>query len=140
MGISSGKQVIITAICVAALLSCVQMAEHSADKQATEYCLEQGKTPVVIGKKVSASVYPKVAEAIVCVDETQLIPTNSAFGANLLPDPREKGARIVHVMPNSLAAKAGLRTNDLVFEYRGKTVGSAADLQSAVSTPAHRTS
>jgi S1-C subfamily serine protease len=118
-----------------ALLGCVEMAQKNADRQAKEYCAAQGKTPVPIQKKVSGGLVPRVAEALVCVDEKQLVATNAVFGADLLPDPRVKGALVIHVLPGSCAARVGLRTNDLVYEYNGHSIESAADLQQAVAQP-----
>jgi hypothetical protein len=119
-----------------ALLGCLQMAEDSADKQGREYCGALGKTPVTVQERVSGgSLTPKVTRSLICVDESKLIATNPAFGAALLPEPRTRGALVVHVQPSSFAARAGLRANDIVYEYDGRAIESAADLQSAVAQP-----
>jgi S1-C subfamily serine protease len=112
------------------------MAEQSADKQAQEYCAASGKTPVTIEEKVSGGpLAPKVARSLTCVDESKLVATNPAFGAKLYPTPRTRGALVIHVQPGSFAARVGLRTKDLVYEYDSHTIESAADLQSAVAQP-----
>jgi S1-C subfamily serine protease len=127
------RYILLVIATAAALTACAEMAERDADERASKYCAKQGKTPVPIEKEVSGPFDSQVAEAFVCIDETRLLATQPAFGADLMPDSRVRGAHIIHVSRGSYAARVGLRTNDLVYEYDGQAIGSADDLQHAVA-------
>jgi S1-C subfamily serine protease len=108
---------------------------EKAEQQATAYCAAHGAQPIVLDAQESGSAsWVRTATLFVrCVEPRDLVPTNARFGADLVSDPRVKGAIVVAVIRGSISDKAGLKTSDAVYEYGGRAIATASDLQAAVS-------
>jgi S1-C subfamily serine protease len=105
-----------------------------AQHQAKAYCEAEGKEPFVLDSAETNSWHgPLVTVRAACIRPEDLTHTTDAFGALLLADVDIKGAQVLKVVPGSIADRAGLHYPDVVFEYEGRPIETAAALQSAVA-------
>jgi len=100
--------------------------------------MAQGKRAVVFHSETKNSSWqgPIATVEAVCVDPHNLVHTGDAFGATLLADMEGKGAYVIKVEPGSIAERAGLKHADIVLEYDGHRIATAAELQTAISNTA----
>lgn len=111
-----------------------QMVEHDANAS----CAKQGKKAFIFDAKQNGiPLFIDSASAMVlCVGPDDAVHLPANFGADAISTGNFKGAGIVSVTPGSVAAKAGLKPNDIVVELAGHPIESAEDLRLQVnSTP-----
>jgi hypothetical protein len=106
---------------------------RDAEQNAHEACAKQGKQAVILDEHRNDSALTRTAAVtLVCVDPKDLVHTTDAFGALLYADARTKGAVVVGITPGSIADKAYLKVEDVIYEFGGTEIGSAAELRTAV--------
>src|SRR5262249_3098414 len=71
---------------------------------------------------------------VLCVGPEDVVHLPATFGADAVSAANFKGAGIVSVTPGSVAAKALLRPNDIVVEFAGHPIESAAELRLQVNS------
>jgi len=111
-----------------------------AEKGANEHCAREGKVAVIVERETAehaGGFYDTAVVTAVCVDPAQVVHTTDAFGVLALAEPDIKGALVLQVTSGSIADQAGIFRKDVIFEYRGTPIDTAAALRTAVlSTPA----
>jgi membrane-associated protease RseP (regulator of RpoE activity) len=108
-------------------------AMRAAEESAHDECAKQGKHAVIVDRqKHDSGLVSSAAVTLYCVDPQYLVYTTDAFGALLYADARIKGAVVVGVTPGSIADKAYLKVQDVIYEFGGTPIGSADALRSAV--------
>jgi len=68
-----------------------------------------------------------------CIRPGQLVQIPGPFGVDALASVNVKGAEILKVAPGSIAAKAGFKFSDVIYEFGGQPIATASDLQAAVA-------
>jgi membrane-associated protease RseP (regulator of RpoE activity) len=109
-----------------------QMVEHDVNAS----CAKQGKKAFIFDAKQSAIplLIDSASAMYLCVGPEDVVHLSPAFGADAISASTFKGAGIVSVIPGSVAAKALLKPNDIVVEYGGHTIESAAELRLQVNS------
>jgi hypothetical protein len=124
-------------ICAMTLLSCVLVgcAAQMVQRDATESCAKQSKQAFIFDAKQSGiPLFIDSASAMVlCVGPEDVVHMPATFGADAVSASNFKGAGIVAVTPGSVADRALLKPNDIVYEFAGHPVASAADLRLEVN-------
>jgi len=93
---------------------------RDAEQNAHEACAKQGKQAVILDEHRNDSALTRTAAVtLVCVDPKDLVHTTDAFGALLYADARTKGAVVVGITPGSIADKAYLKVEDVIYEFGG---------------------
>jgi S1-C subfamily serine protease len=111
-----------------------QMVERSAN----DSCARQGKKAFIFDKRQSGIplVIDSASAMVLCVGPGDVTHMPPAFGADAVSASNFTGAGIVSVDPGAVAAKAGLKPNDIVYELAGHPITSAADLRTEVNSVA----
>jgi len=121
-----------------ALFGCSSMKD--AEKAANDHCAREGKVAVIVERETAehgGGFYDTATVTAVCVDPTQVVHTTDTFGVLALAEPGVKGALVLQVTSGSIADQAGIWRKDVIFEYRGMAIDTAAALRTAVlATPA----
>jgi hypothetical protein len=108
-----------------------------AEAQAKDYCAKRGLQPFILDRERTETwMGPFATLRLHCIDPQDIVHTIDAFGVDLISSKNINGAMILKVTPGTIGAKAGLAADDVVYEYAGQPVGSAADLRSAVADTA----
>ena len=108
-------------------------AMRHAEESAHEECAKQGKPAVILARqKHDDGLVSTAAVTVTCIDPQYVVYTTDAFGVQLYADPHVKGAMVVAITPGSIADKAYLKVEDVMYEFGGTSIGSAAELRSAV--------
>jgi predicted metalloprotease with PDZ domain len=119
---------------VALLLSgcATQMVEHNAK----ESCATEGKKAFVVDLKQSGiPLFLETASAkVLCVGPDDITHMPADFGADAVSASNLHGAGIFSVTPGSVADKAGLKPEDVVYEFAGRSIARATDLRVAVDS------
>lgn len=106
---------------------------RDAEQSAHQACAKQGKQAVILDEQSHDSgLTRKAAVTLVCVEPQYLVHTTDAFGVVLYANERVKGAVVVGITPGSIADKAYLKVEDVIYEFGGTAIGSAAELRTAV--------
>jgi hypothetical protein len=106
---------------------------RDAEQNAHAACAKQGKQAVVLDEHSHDSGLTRSASVtLVCVDPQSLVHTTDAFGVVLYADAQVKGAVVVGITPGSIADKAYLKVEDVIYEFGDTSIGSAAELRTAV--------
>jgi hypothetical protein len=100
----------------------------------TGYCIDDGRCARE-GKQayVLEEQRPGVPGKMLCIQPNQLVRIPSPFGIDALASVNIKGAAILKVAPDSIADKAGIRYDDVIYEFAGQPIGTVAELQAAVA-------
>ena len=98
----------------------------------TGYCVEdcekEGKQAFVLEEKP-----PGVPSKMICLFPHQLVHIPSPFGVDALASANVKGARILKVVPGSVAESAGIKYGDVIYEFAGKPIAASSELEAAVA-------
>ena len=109
-----------------------QMVEYNAKSA----CAEQGKKAFIYNSKQNG--IPLVIESAsamsVCVGPDDVIHLPSTFGADAISGSNLHGAGIVSVDAGSIAEKAGLKANDIIYEFAGHPISLVSDLRVAINS------
>jgi hypothetical protein len=127
------KQILILSLTVPFVSGCAsQMVEHDAN----ESCAKQDKKAFLFDAKQSGiPLFIESASAMVlCVGPDDITHLPTIFGADAVSASNFHGAGIVSVMPGSVADKAGVKPNDIVYEFAGRAIDRATDLRVAVDS------
>ena len=112
------------------LASCaIQMVE----KDASDACAAKGKQAFIANaKQTGIPLFIESAHATyVCVGRDDTLQLSN-FGAEVITAPDNDGAGIFSVTQRSVADRAGMKFGDIVYEFAGKPVASAAQLRAAI--------
>ena len=88
---------------------------------------------IVDRQKHDSGLVSSATVTLYCVDPQYLVYTTDTFGALLYADARIKGAVVVGITPGTIADKAYLKVQDVIYEFGGTPIGSADSLRSAVA-------
>ena len=127
----------VAAAALLALAGCDPMPR--AEKRAKEYCAKEGKESMVIDRERTSNPFvgPLATIRAACFDPSHVVHTSDAFGVDVLAEIDIKGAHALRIMPGSIGDKAGIKYNDVIYEYDGRVIGTADALRAAVAdTPA----
>jgi len=94
-----------------------------------EDCAKEGKQAYILEE-----LSPGVPIRMLCIQPSQLVRIPSPFGVDALASVNVKGAEILKVAPDSIAAKAGFKFSDVIYEFGGQPIATASDLQAAVAS------
>jgi membrane-associated protease RseP (regulator of RpoE activity) len=109
-------------------------ATEEATRDSDQACAAQGKRAFVADLRESGTLITVSAQAdYLCVTPEQIAHLPPPFDVEVLLVTRFSGVGIMSVTPGSVAAKAGLKANDLVTRVNGLPITRAADLQAAVA-------
>jgi membrane-associated protease RseP (regulator of RpoE activity) len=114
---------------------CVVVVKH----QATKSCASQGKQVFFLSAHEDGIplVLDSANAQYLCIDPDDAVHTPAKFGADVLWDPGAfKGLGIVSVVPGTIAGKAGIEPNDILYAYDSKPISRPADLESAIAATA----
>jgi S1-C subfamily serine protease len=105
-------------------------------QDAKEACAKQGKRAFIFDSRQRGIplLIDSASAQYYCVgsdDITHLPPT---FGADAISASNLNGVGILSVTAGAAAAKAGVKPNDIVYEFAGHPIASAADLRSEVNS------
>jgi membrane-associated protease RseP (regulator of RpoE activity) len=127
-------------VCVLGLLGFLLTgcAAQMVEKDANDSCAKLGKKAFIFDARQSGIPFlvDSASAMVLCVgpdDVTHLPPT---FGADAVSASNFTGAGILSVNPGAVAAKAGIKPNDIVYELAGHPITSAADLRTEVNSVA----
>ena len=106
-----------------------------AEAQAKDYCAKRGLQPYILERERTDSVWmgPMATLRLHCIDPQDIVHTTDAFGVDLISSKDINGAMILKVIPDTIGWKAGLSSDDVVYEYAGKRIGSADEFRSSVA-------
>src|SRR5262245_49411143 len=126
---------VLSALPLLLILGC---AAQMVEKDANDSCAKQGKKAFIFDAKQSGvPLFIESASAMVlCVGPDDVVHLPATFGADAVSAANFKGAGIVSVTPGSVAQKAALKPNDIVVEFAGHPIESAADLRLQVNSTA----
>jgi hypothetical protein len=97
-----------------------QMVQH----QIKDRCAKQGKKPFIL-ESTQAGI-PLVIESAsaegYCYGPDDVVHTPPAFGADLFGASALHGVGLTDVEPNSIAAHAGLKSGDVIFQFAGEAI------------------
>jgi S1-C subfamily serine protease len=119
-------------------LSIAGCATQMVQQQARDACQKQGKQALVVNQQHSGIplLIESAGATYYCVRPDQVVHTRDAFGVDAVSVPDLPGAAVLSVAPASLAARAGLQSGDAIYQYAGRTIGNAGELQQAVADTA----
>jgi hypothetical protein len=124
-----------TAFALVALLAS-GCATQMVEKNAKDSCAAEGKKAFIVDLKQSGiPLFLESASATaLCVgpDDITHLPAN--FGADAVSASNLHGAGIFAVTPGLVADKAGLKAEDIVYEFAGRSIALATDLRVAVDS------
>lgn len=124
----------VRALGLLSLLGLIGCAMQAARTQAIDYCEKRGKLPFLLASDYSLNpIYESASVTARCVDPNALVHTTAAFGVDMADFADIEAVAIVTVLPGSIAAKAGIRSADLVYEYAGREITRTSELQAAVA-------
>jgi membrane-associated protease RseP (regulator of RpoE activity) len=127
-------------ICVLGLLGFVLAgcAAQMVEKDATDSCAKQGKKAFIFDARQRGIplLIDSASAMVLCVGPEDVTHLPPAFGADAVSASNFTGAGIVSVTPGAVAAKAGIKPNDIVYELAGHPIASAADLRTEVNSVA----
>jgi S1-C subfamily serine protease len=111
-------------------------ATQMVEKSANDSCAAQGKKAFIFDSKQSGiPLFIESASAMVlCVGPDDVTHLPPIFGADAVSASNFHGAGIFSVTPGSVADKAGLKPNDIVYEFAGRSIALATDLRVAVDS------
>jgi membrane-associated protease RseP (regulator of RpoE activity) len=111
-------------------------ATQMVEKNANDSCAAQGKKAVIFDSKQSGiPLFIESASAtFLCVGPDDVTHLPPIFGADAVSASNFHGAAIFSVTAGSVAAKAGLKPNDIVYEFAGRPIALATDLRVEVDS------
>lgn len=111
-------------------------ATQMVEKSANDYCAKQDKKAFLFDAKQSGiPLFIESASAMVlCVGPDDVTHLPTIFGADAVSASNFHGAGIFSVTPGSVADKAGVKPNDIVYEFAGRSIDRATDLRVAVDS------
>ena len=111
-------------------------ATQMVEKNANDSCSAQGKKAFIFDSKQSGiPLFIESASAtFLCVGPDEVTHLPPIFGADAVSASNFHGAGIFSVTAGSVAAKAGLKPNDIVYEFAGRSVALATDLRVEVNS------
>ena len=118
-----------------ALAGCASaMVEHDAQSS----CAKQHKTAFLFDAHQSGIplVFESASVMVLCVGPDDVTHLPAVFGADAVSASNFQGAGIVSVAAGAVAARAGLKPNDIVYEFAGHSIASVADLRIEVDSHA----
>lgn len=125
----------ISVLCLLALVlsGC---AAQMVQKDANDSCAAQGKKAFIFDAKQSGvPLFIESASAMfLCVGPDDVTHLPPIFGADAVSASNFHGAGVVSVAPGSVADKAGIKPDDIVYEFAGHPIASAADLRIEVNS------
>jgi membrane-associated protease RseP (regulator of RpoE activity) len=104
--------------------------------EATQNCASQGKQVFFISAHEDGIplVLDSANAQYLCVDPGNAVHMPANFGTDVFWDPGAfNGLGIVSVVPGSIASKAGIKPNDILYAYDSKPISRPADLESAIN-------
>lgn len=117
---------------------CVIAVKH----QAKQSCAAQGKQVFFISAHEEGVplVLDSANAQYLCIDPNDAVQMPARFGADVFWDRGAfKGLGIVSVVRGSIAGKAGIEPNDILYAYNSKPMSRPDDLKAAIdATPAGR--
>jgi S1-C subfamily serine protease len=94
------------------------------DHQIKDRCSKQGKKPFIV-ESTQAGI-PLVIESAsaeaYCYGPDDVVHTPPAFGADLFGASELHGVGITDVAPNSIAARAALKSGDVIFQFGDEVI------------------
>jgi hypothetical protein len=111
-------------------------ATQMVEKNANDSCAAQGKKAVIFDSKQSGiPLFIESASAtFLCVGADDVTHLPPIFGADAVSASNFHGAAIFSVIAGSVAAKAGIKPNDIVYEFAGRPIALATDLRVEVDS------
>ena len=111
-------------------------ATQMVKENANASCAKQGKKAFIFDAKQSGiPLFIESASAsYLCVGPDDVTHLPASFGADVVSASNFHGAGIFSVTPGSGADKAGLKPNDIVYEFAGRSIDRATDLRVAVDS------
>jgi hypothetical protein len=111
-------------------------ASLMVEKDANDSCAKQGKKAFIFDGKQSGIplVFESASVMVLCVGPDDVTRMPETFGADAVSASNFHGAGIVAVTAEAVAGKAGLKPNDIVYEFAGHPIASAADLRLEVDS------
>ena len=111
-------------------------ATQMVKENANDSCAKQGKKAFIFDAKQSGiPLFIESASAsYLCVGPDDVTHLSAIFGADAVSASNFHGAGIFSVTPGSGADKAGLKPNDIVYEFAGRSIDRATDLRVAVDS------
>jgi PDZ domain len=109
-------------------------AAKMVERNANNSCAAQGKKAFIYNaKQVGIPLLVESASAMVlCAGPDDVVHLPAAFGADGISAAILNGVGILSVTPGLVADKAGLKPNDIVYDFGGYIVIRAAELRSAI--------
>jgi hypothetical protein len=110
-------------------------AAQMVEKDAKNSCAKQGKKAFIFDAHQSGIplLIDSASAMVLCVGPEDITHLPPAFGADAVSSSNFTGAGILVVNPGAMAAKAGVKPNDIVYEFAGHPITSAADLRTEVN-------
>jgi hypothetical protein len=105
-------------------------------KNANDSCAAQGKKAFIFDSRQSGiPLFIESASATyLCMGPDDVTHLPPIFGADAVSAANVHGAGIYSVTAGSVADKAGLKANDIVYEFAGHSIALAADLRVEVDS------
>jgi hypothetical protein len=105
-------------------------------KNAQDSCAAEGKKAFIVDlKQIGIPLFLESASAkVLCVAPGDVTHLPANFGADAVSASNLHGAGIFSVTPGSVADKAGLKAEDIVYEFAGRSITVATDLRVAVDS------
>jgi hypothetical protein len=111
-------------------------ASVMVQQSANNSCASQGKKAFLFDAKQNG--IPLLIESasvmVLCVGPDDVVHLSEAFGADAVSSSSFHGAGITSVTSGSTAEKAGLKSNDIVYEFAERSISQATDLRLAVDS------
>jgi S1-C subfamily serine protease len=113
-------------------------ATQMVQEQAKNACEKQGKRALVISSEHSGIplLIESAGATYYCVRPDAIVHTRDPFGVDAVSVEDLPGAAVLTVVAGSLAAKAGLRNGDVIYEFGGRPIADADRLREAVAETA----
>jgi hypothetical protein len=111
-------------------------ATQMVEKNANDTFKAQGKKAFIFDSKQSGiPLFIESASAMVlCVGPDEVTHLSTTFGADAVSASNFDGAGILSVTPGLIADKAGIKANDIVYEFAGRPIERARNLAVAVDS------
>ena len=111
-------------------------AAQMVASDAKESCAKQGKKAFIFDARQRGIplLIDSASAMVLCVGPDDVTHLPPAFGADAVSASNLNGAGIVSVSPGAVAAKAGIKPNDIVYEFAGHPIASTADLRAEVNS------
>jgi S1-C subfamily serine protease len=111
-------------------------ATQMVEKNANDSCAAEGKKAFIVNLKQSGIplVIESASATVLCVGPEDVTHLPANFGADAVSASNLHGAGIFSVTPGLIADKAGLKPNDVVYEFAGRSIVLATDLRVAVDS------